>query len=59
MNHEEKGPRPGEHATHMCKLRQQGMMEELDRRSSRPTVVCTKCGAKANQAAYLCNPRPL
>jgi hypothetical protein len=34
-------------------------MEELDRRASRPTVVCTKCGAKADQAAYLCNPRPL
>lgn len=43
----------------MCELRAQGMMEELDRRSSAPTVVCGKCGAKANRPEYLHNPRPL
>ncbi len=43
----------------MCELRAQGLMEEIDRRSSRPTVVCGKCGAKANLPEHLHNPRPL
>jgi hypothetical protein len=44
---------------HMCRLKQEGMMEEIDRHSARPRVICSKCGAKADDAAYLCNPRPL
>jgi hypothetical protein len=44
---------------HMCRLKQEGMMEEIDRHSARPRMVCSKCGAKADDAAYLCNPRPL
>ena len=43
----------------MCELKAQGLMEEIDRRSTRPTVVCGKCGAKANNASDLHNPRPL
>ena len=50
---------PELHDLHLCKLRQKGMMEELDRRSNRPTVVCSKCGAKANEERDLCQPRPL
>ncbi|HLO25071.1 MAG TPA: hypothetical protein VK187_03090 [Geobacteraceae bacterium] len=59
MSDNERCSRSGVRPTHMCELKQQGMMEEIDRRSCRPTVVCTKCGARANEAAYLCNPRPL
>jgi hypothetical protein len=43
----------------MCELRAKGLMEEIDRRSTQPTVVCGKCGAKADRPAYLHNPRPL
>ena len=43
----------------MCELRAKGLMEEIDRRSSAPTVVCGKCGAKANLPEHLHNPRPL
>lgn len=50
---------PKVHGLHMCQLRQKGLMEEIDRRSNRPTVVCGKCGAKANEGRDLCQPRPL
>ena len=43
----------------MCQLKAKGLMEEIDRRSSKPTVVCNKCGAKANQADQVHNPLPL
>ncbi|MCW8859601.1 MAG: hypothetical protein OQK50_02435 [Deltaproteobacteria bacterium] len=43
----------------MCELRAQGLLEEIDRRSTHPTVVCGKCGAKANHPEHLHNPRPL
>jgi len=43
----------------MCQLKAKGMMAEIDRRSTAPTVVCSKCGAKANRAADLHNPLPL
>lgn len=43
----------------MCELRAQGLLEEIDRRSTNPTVVCGKCGAKANHPEQLHNPRPL
>ena len=43
----------------MCELRAKGMMEEMDRRSIQPTVVCGKCGAKADRPEDLHNPRPL
>ncbi len=43
----------------MCELKARGLLEEMDRRSTRPTVVCGKCGAKANHENHLHNPRPL
>jgi len=43
----------------MCELRAKGLMEEIDRRSAKPTVVCGKCRAKADRPEYLHNPRPL
>ena len=42
----------------LCMLLQAGEMEELDRRSSRPTAVCAKCGLKANDIGDLCQGRP-
>jgi hypothetical protein len=43
----------------MCELKAKGLMEEIDRRSLNPIVVCGKCGAKADKPEYLHNPRPL
>ena len=43
----------------MCELKARGLMEELDRRSTAPTVICGKCQAKANRPEDLHNPRPL
>ena len=43
----------------MCQLRAKGLMEEIDRRSTNPSVVCNKCGAKANLPEQVHNPRPL
>lgn len=43
----------------MCELRGQGLMEEIDRLSGNPTVVCGKCGLKADNPDQLHNPRPL
>ncbi|NOQ42454.1 MAG: hypothetical protein GQ563_08150 [Desulfuromusa sp.] len=43
----------------MCELRAKGLMEEIDRRSINPTVVCGKCGVKADNPEHLHNPRPL
>jgi len=43
----------------MCQLKAKGLMEEIDRRSTKPTVVCNKCGAKANEADQVHNPLPL
>ena len=36
----------------MCELKARGLMEEIDRRSSDPTVVCGKCNAKANKPEH-------
>jgi hypothetical protein len=43
----------------LCELRVKGLMEEIDRRSTNPSVICGKCGAKANDPKDLHNPRPL
>ena len=43
----------------MCELRAKGLMAEIDQRATKPIVVCGKCGAKADRAEYLHNPRPL
>ena len=43
----------------MCELKARGLMEEIDRRSGNPTVICGKCMAKADKPEDLHNPRPL
>lgn len=43
----------------MCELKARGLMEEMDRRSTDPTVICGKCNVKANKPEHLHNPRPL
>ena len=43
----------------MCQLKAKGLMEEIDRRSTAPTVVCNKCGVKADRADQVHNPLPL
>jgi hypothetical protein len=43
----------------ICQLKAKGLMEEIDQRSTDPTVVCGKCGAKANLPEQVHNPRPL
>jgi len=43
----------------MCELKARGLMEEIDKRSTDPTVVCGKCLAKANRSEDLHNPRPI
>lgn len=59
MNDKEKLSQREGRVPHLCQLRQEGRMEEIDRSSSHPTVICCKCGAKANLPEYLCQPRPL
>jgi hypothetical protein len=43
----------------ICRLNEEGLVEEIDRRSLRPKVICAKCGAKADEVVYVCNPRQL
>jgi len=50
---------PDKHPVHMCKLLKKGLMFEIDQNSSKPTVSCAKCGAKANVPESLCQPKPL
>jgi len=58
---EEEGDRMTEDIDQLkfCELRAKGLMEEIDRRSKNPTVVCGKCGGKADLPEHLHNPRPL
>lgn len=51
--------KPDKHPAHMCKLFKQGLMMEIDQASAKPTVVCAKCGAKADLAGSVCQPKPL
>ena len=50
---------PQKHPRHMCKLYRSGMMMEYDQQSRNPTVSCAKCGAKADLAEAVCQPKPL
>jgi len=59
MSEMESCPKPTEHKEHMCQLKQEGRIEEMDRHAANPKYVCNKCGAQAGEEAYLCNPRPL
>ena len=50
---------PKEHKAHMCQLKQEGRMEEIDLHSAKPKFACNKCGSKADEEGYLCQPRAL
>lgn len=52
-------PTPEGHKAHMCQLKAEGRMEEIDQHSAKPKFACNKCGAKADEEGYLCQPRPL
>ena len=59
MNENESCPTPAEHKVHMCQLKAEGRMEEIDRHEAHPKFACNKCGAKAEDAGFLCQPREL
>jgi len=50
---------PQQHRDHLCHLMEKGLTDEVRRRSDRPAFVCANCGARANAAEDICNPRPL
>lgn len=47
------------HKKHMCALKTEGNDECIRSLSDNPTVECSNCGAKANEAKNLCAPEPL
>ncbi len=59
MSDKEKSTKHEERHPHLCKLRKEGLMQEIDRCSAHPLFICCKCGAKADRAEFLCQPRPL
>jgi len=44
------------HQDHMCSLQAMGATAEIKRLSSKPTVECGICGAKANSVENICTP---
>ena len=59
MGEQEKREKPAGQKVHMCKLKKDGNLEEIDLREANPIVYCNKCKAKAGDPLYLCNPRTL
>jgi hypothetical protein len=59
MGEMEKCEKPAKHKTHMCKLRKDGKLDEIELLELNPIVYCNKCRAKADDPSYLCNPRAL
>lgn len=47
------------HKGHICWLSQMGLLMEVRHLTDMPTVVCAKCGAKANLPHNVCFPTPL
>ena len=47
------------HRGHICWLTHMGLLSESYHLSSDPTVVCSKCGAKANLPHNVCFPVPM
>jgi hypothetical protein len=47
------------HKAHMCQLKAEGCIEQMDKHSAKPNFTCNKCGAKAEAEDFLCQPRPL
>ncbi len=52
-------PKPEGHKAHMCQLKAEGRIEEIDKHSANPKFACNRCGAKADDEGYLCQPRAL
>lgn len=44
------------HKGHICSLTNMGLLSEVYHISCSPTVVCSKCGAKANLPHNVCFP---
>jgi hypothetical protein len=59
MSETESCPKPAAHKAHMCQLKAEGRIEEIDKHSASPKFACNRCGAKADDEGYLCQPRPL
>ena len=51
--------KPDKHPRHMCKLYKKGLMMEYDEQAKNPEVSCARCGARANRAEAVCQPKPL
>ena len=51
--------KPAGEKLRICKLKKDGKLDEIDRHEQNPIVFCSKCRAKANDPAYICNPRAL
>jgi len=47
------------HKGHICWLSQMGLLAEVHHLSCAPTILCAKCGAKANLPHNVCFPLPL
>lgn len=45
-----------EHKEHICSLLAEGNTAEIERLTSKPTVECGVCGAKANCPDNVCTP---
>lgn len=50
---------PDYHDLHMCKLTKRGLHDEIDKRSQTPTVICRKCGSKADLKRDVCKPESI
>ena len=50
---------PEKHPTHMCKLLKKGLMMQRDQQALNPKYRCAKCGAEADLAEAVCQPKPL
>jgi len=51
---------PEEHCElHMCQLKYKAMNEEIEKLYQNPKFVCANCGARVNNEANLCNPKPI
>jgi hypothetical protein len=50
---------PTLHHMHFCKLKKQGLGEEIVARTTAPAFVCHNCGARADRDSDLCNASPL
>jgi hypothetical protein len=47
------------HKGHICWLSHMGLIMEVQHLTDNPTVLCSKCGAKANLSHNVCVPVPL